>query len=482
MDMGGHDRELVERARRGDGAALGELFSRYWRAARAAAFGVTGEFASAEDAAAEGFRQALAGLESLRDPDRFGPWLRTIVVRKARLGVQGLPAVPDISLDDLPDSNKSPDELLERLELAALIHTLVRALPPRLREAVSLFYFEGYDSEDAARFLGIPHGTFRRRLHEGRGRLRVAAHNILKGNRPMNEDHAREINRLKNLIDRADEGDTEPLYQALRAALALRPAPNELIGEFIRRRVESAGDSKASSGAKDFNELVRASAQQLARPSDRSSDTNHPVGSVAAGIRRALPEFEEWTLDLGEAAAHLLAFTGEHRDRLQATLPPGFAEGRPGAFIRATRALLLPSESGSVRTTYQLLQDSADQQTFRAGMKRACFSDVLDLTWMVAGSLELRSVQELLERVSAAVVPGVPIRFAHYDEPRYRSALRLQLGDVSAPAATGGVLAEWPGRPPGVDAALLRIFLEPWATVQTGHVVELNPLPKIPGG
>src|SRR4029434_5974198 len=81
------DRDLVQQAQRGDGAAIGELFSRYWRAARAAAFGVTGEFASAEDAAAEGFRQALAGMDGLRDPSRFGPWLRTIVIRKARLGV-----------------------------------------------------------------------------------------------------------------------------------------------------------------------------------------------------------------------------------------------------------------------------------------------------------------------------------------------------------------------------------------------------------
>ena len=47
------DRELVELARRGHAPAIAELFSRYWRAARAAAFGVTGEFASAEDAAAE---------------------------------------------------------------------------------------------------------------------------------------------------------------------------------------------------------------------------------------------------------------------------------------------------------------------------------------------------------------------------------------------------------------------------------------------
>ena len=62
------DRELVELARQGDVAAVGELFSRYWRAARAAAFGVTGDFASAEDAAAEAFTHALTGLPRFAIP------------------------------------------------------------------------------------------------------------------------------------------------------------------------------------------------------------------------------------------------------------------------------------------------------------------------------------------------------------------------------------------------------------------------------
>ena len=73
-------RELVVQAQSGNSAAIGELFSRYWRMARAAAFGVTGDFASAEDAAAEAFKQAFTGIESLQDPDRFGAWLRAIVL------------------------------------------------------------------------------------------------------------------------------------------------------------------------------------------------------------------------------------------------------------------------------------------------------------------------------------------------------------------------------------------------------------------
>ena len=158
------DRELVERARQGDGAAIAELFSRYWRAVRAAPFGVTGEWASAEDAAAEAFRQAWVGLDSLRDPDRFGPWLRTIVVRKARLLCRSTRSDAGGVLDDVPGAEESPDIILERLQTAALVQLLVRELPPRLREAVSLFYFEGYDTDSAARFLEIPRGTFRRRF------------------------------------------------------------------------------------------------------------------------------------------------------------------------------------------------------------------------------------------------------------------------------------------------------------------------------
>lgn len=470
------DRELVELARRGDAAAIGELFSRYWRAARAAAFGVTGELASAEDAAAEAFRQALAGLDSLRDPDRFGSWLRTIVVRKARLELQSRRLTADALVEDLSDQNQRPDDALERLELGALIQHAARELPDRLREAMALVYFEGYDSEAAARFLDIPAGTLRRRLHEGRGQVRSAVEQILHGSKRMNEERERHIQRFKSLID--DGG----IYQALRESLALRPPPSELIGLFVRRHMASANDSQDVVGGKDPREFLREAAQRFTGPSDRATDPNHPVGAIAAAIRKALPDFQDWPLDVGEAAVRFFTGTGEYRDRLQAVLPPGFAEGHPGAFLRATRGFLRRSENGPVQSIYQLLQDSPDEQTFRAAKNDMRISDVLDLTWMVAGPLELRSVQELLERLRSALLSREQVRFSPYDEPRYRSALQLHVGGRSARFAHGGVLAEWPGRPQGVDAAHLRIFLEPWATVQSGHVVEFHQLPEMPFG
>ena len=159
-------------------------------------------------------------------------------------------------------------------------------------------------------------------------------------------------------------------------------------------------------------------------------------------------------------------------------LPPGFAEGHPGAFVRATRAFLRVDGNRPAQSVYQLLQDSPDEQTFRAAAADMRTSDVLDLSWMVASPLDLRSVQEVLEQVSSAVLPGEPVRFSTYDEPRYRSALQLYVGGHAARFACGGVLAEWPGCPPGVAAAHVRIFLEPWATLRSGQVVELDQLTR----
>ena len=49
------EQDWVERAKKGEPAAIAELYRRYWRAARAAAYGVTADFALAEDAASEAF-------------------------------------------------------------------------------------------------------------------------------------------------------------------------------------------------------------------------------------------------------------------------------------------------------------------------------------------------------------------------------------------------------------------------------------------
>lgn len=101
-------------------------------------------------------------------------------------------------------------------------------------------------------------------------------------------------------------------------------------------------------------------------------------------------------------------------------------------------------------------------------------SDALDLIWMVAGALDLRAIHDVLERLVTVVMPGAAFRFSSFDEPRYRSGLQLQVGDVAVRAASGGVLGDWPGRPQHVGAAHVRLFLEPWATIRSGRTLDFE--------
>jgi DNA-directed RNA polymerase specialized sigma24 family protein len=77
------EQNWVERAKQGNPAAIAKLYRRYWRAARATAYGMTVDLNLAEDAASEAFYDALDNLQALNDTHRFGPWLHTIVVRTA---------------------------------------------------------------------------------------------------------------------------------------------------------------------------------------------------------------------------------------------------------------------------------------------------------------------------------------------------------------------------------------------------------------
>jgi RNA polymerase sigma factor (sigma-70 family) len=181
------EQDWVQQAKQGEPTAVAELFRLYWRAARAAAYGVTGEFALAEDAASEAFYAAIESLPDLKDMQRFGPWLRTIVVRTARRLKAKTSKENGAELQMQPDGkSSSPGAHLERQELVVLIHEAVGHLSENLREAVVLFYFEGYSLKEAAGFLDIPEGTLKRRLHDGRKRLRDAAGQILKGAKPIN--------------------------------------------------------------------------------------------------------------------------------------------------------------------------------------------------------------------------------------------------------------------------------------------------------
>ena len=76
--MANDDAVLVEAARAGDKAAFAELVRCHGGLLAALCRRALGDADLAEDAAQEAILRALLGLDRLRRPERFGPWLAAI--------------------------------------------------------------------------------------------------------------------------------------------------------------------------------------------------------------------------------------------------------------------------------------------------------------------------------------------------------------------------------------------------------------------
>ena len=168
-----NDETLVELTLLGDGTAYEELVTRHQRAVMGTAYKVTKNKFSAEDASQDAFVSAWMNLCELRDASKFGSWVCSFAKNCARtLERHYRAAIPDISLDTLDGFEPAEeDELFAEDELKD-VRQAVSLLSEKIREAVSLHYFEGKSVAEIAEMLSVPVGTVKWRLSEGRKQLR----------------------------------------------------------------------------------------------------------------------------------------------------------------------------------------------------------------------------------------------------------------------------------------------------------------------
>jgi hypothetical protein len=317
----------------------------------------------------------------------------------------------------------------------------------------------------------------KRRLHEARRRLRDAASMILEGRRSMDPNQEQVIQRLRDLLHQEQEPDQDVLLEAMREAGKVRPFPQQELlaafNQFWLRRVQKRRQANPAR----FEQLEGILPGLMARwlgPSIRTVDPGHPVGQVVQAIREALPDFRPWQPDLSEAARAMLM------GRFPVGLPPGFAEGSPGAYLSVRRAWLVQKEDGSVYTATKVMSEEATRQDAHKWIQHGGrLSDTLYLWWLDEGRMDLHSVEDLLCRVAKAVIPGVQVQCTAYEDLRLRAALQMQLSDIPIPAAIGGVLESCPGIPEGVSTASVDLFLEAWAMARSGQVIQLDSMPSV---
>ena len=162
---------IVEACRRGDREALRALYEVYKDKVYSIAFYFFhGDAAAASDVTQQVFLKLIGGIGRYRGDSAFSTWLYRIVVnacvdrsRRHRSEVAAEPA----ALESVPDAVISHEALLARREAARSVQDAVASLPPKLRIAILMRYFEELSYTEMATALNCSIGTVSSRLSRG---------------------------------------------------------------------------------------------------------------------------------------------------------------------------------------------------------------------------------------------------------------------------------------------------------------------------
>lgn len=166
--MNESDAELAGKAKSGDMSAFEQLILRYERSVRSVAWAYLRESNACDDATQETFIAAFRSLASLRETDKFAPWLMQI----ARRTSQRQRSRTNISLEQVTQIDEMADvrpgisfrqrQLLEYIE----------KLPEGERLVIAMRYFDGHSSQEIADVTKRPLGTVTKQLSRAYERLR----------------------------------------------------------------------------------------------------------------------------------------------------------------------------------------------------------------------------------------------------------------------------------------------------------------------
>ncbi len=173
------DHDLVARVQRGDTAAFDLLVRKYQHRVAAVISRYIRDWSEVQDVAQDTFIRAYRAIKNFRGDAQFSTWLHTIAVNTAKNHLAAnnrRPPGEDIDVEDaeqfesglrLRDTD-TPERELMRQQLEQTVVTAVEALPPELREAITLREVDGLSYEEIAERMNCPIGTVRSRIFRAR--------------------------------------------------------------------------------------------------------------------------------------------------------------------------------------------------------------------------------------------------------------------------------------------------------------------------
>lgn len=175
------EQALLERSLNGDLSAFNRIVVEYQALAYSVAYRLLEDADSAGDAVQDSFIKAFRALDTFRGGS-FKSWLMRIVTNTCYDVLRARKRQKTDSIEDLPveaeyissltDAHETPQQYVERQELAGLITVAIRNLPEDQQISIVLCDVEGYSYEEIAEITGVAIGTVKSRISRARSKVR----------------------------------------------------------------------------------------------------------------------------------------------------------------------------------------------------------------------------------------------------------------------------------------------------------------------
>lgn len=339
--------DLVRETIAGEREAFELLVDRYRDAVSAVAYSYLGGFDDVQDAVQEAFVHAYCNLRQLREPEKFGPWLRRIAANSCAMALRKRER-SSISLEEIAEQPSSADDA-RRIASRAVVSEALSKLSDTTRLTVTLSYIDGYSHSEVAEFLEVPITAVRSRLRHAKRKLREEmlemVEDVLHEDKPGDE-------LAKRIVEYASRSQSLMMADSNEAALRLcdealaaidelsQSATPEELRELLLRTVRSSdglGDDKerALRNLKDWS-VDDIKAREAADILLRQADVLLRMGDVDGAKKR----FED-------AASRMAAVEDEEASaKLVASIASSYARNHQGSLAREW----LPEALANART------------------------------------------------------------------------------------------------------------------------------------
>jgi len=164
---------LVEQAKRGDREAFDSLARMTGDRCMAIAFRILRDFDLADDAVQSALLTAWRELRTLRDRERFEPWLHRILTNACYAEAKGRRRWSE-SVRLLPvEAEYGPDEYAS-IDNRDQLERAFRRLTVQQRAVLVFHHYLGLPLPEVAVRMGIPLGTVKSRMHHAKQALRAS--------------------------------------------------------------------------------------------------------------------------------------------------------------------------------------------------------------------------------------------------------------------------------------------------------------------